>query len=64
MKKDAAIEEIRSVRRNISARFGHNTRALLEYYQGLEAKYKDRLISARAAQKYAPEAGEKKQPHS
>ena len=41
MKKDQAIEEIRSIRHKISEQFGHDTKALLDHYKELEKKYKD-----------------------
>jgi len=45
MRQDRAIEEIRAVRRKISAQYGHDTKALLKHYKELEAKYKNRIIS-------------------
>jgi len=44
MTRDDAIEEIREVRRAISAEFGHDTRALLDHYRELERRYADRLL--------------------
>jgi len=44
MWKDAAIEEIRAVRHEISAQFGHNTKALLDHYRELERQYQARLL--------------------
>jgi hypothetical protein len=44
MTRDEAIEEIREVRRAISAEFGHDTRALLDHYRELERRYADRLL--------------------
>ena len=44
MSEDVLIDEIRAVRRRISERFGHDTRALLAHYKSLEAKYKDRIL--------------------
>lgn len=44
MRRDAAIDEIRAVRHRISERFGHDTKALLDYYRRLEAKYADRML--------------------
>jgi hypothetical protein len=49
MKEDIAIEEIRAVRRRISAAFGHDTGALLEHYRELEHKYADRIMSLEAS---------------
>ncbi len=45
MKKDQAIEEIRSIRHKISEQFGHDTKALLDHYKELEKKYADRILS-------------------
>ncbi|MFO7899003.1 MAG: hypothetical protein R6V58_08080 [Planctomycetota bacterium] len=44
MKKDPAIEQIRQTRREISRRFGDDTRALIEHYQQMESQYADRLL--------------------
>ena len=44
MKKDTAVDEIRAVRHKISERFGHDTRALLDYYREMERKYKGRVL--------------------
>ena len=44
MTRDEAIEEIREVRRAISAEFGDDTRALLDHYRELERRYADRLL--------------------
>ena len=45
MKKDIAIDEIRAVRHRISERFGHNTKALLDYYREMEKRYKNRILA-------------------
>ena len=37
---DYEIDEIRRIRREISARFGHDARKLGEYYRKLEEKYR------------------------
>jgi len=50
MKKDPAIQEIRKTRREISRKFGHDTRALIAHYRSLEAKYADRLVRESAAE--------------
>ena len=47
MKSDKAIEEVRAVRRQISAEYGHDTKALLDHYKGLEKHYQDRIVSRR-----------------
>jgi hypothetical protein len=46
MSKDPPIDEIRAVRHRISARFGHDTKALCDHYRELEKekKYRDRLL--------------------
>jgi hypothetical protein len=44
MKPDPAIEEIRAVRREISAEHGHDTHRLIEHYRELEKKYADRMV--------------------
>ncbi len=47
MKRDPAIEEIRATRQEISAEFGHDTRALLRHYREMEKEYADRMIRNR-----------------
>ena len=47
MGSDPAIEEIRAVRREISADFGHDTRALVRHYQELQKRHKDRFVRDR-----------------
>ena len=42
--RDPAIEEIRAVRRRISAEHGHDIRSLLRYYKEMEKDYADRII--------------------
>ena len=44
MKTDPAIECIRATRHKISAKYAHNTRALIAHYQATESKYRKRLI--------------------
>jgi hypothetical protein len=44
MTRDPAIEEIRSVRRAISAKFNHDIRALLDHYRELEKRDADRML--------------------
>ena len=44
MKPDPAIEDIRRIRRQISARFKHDPRRLVEYYIELQKRHQDRLI--------------------
>lgn len=44
MKNDQPIDEIREVRRRISARFDHDPERLVDYYVKLQEQYRDRLI--------------------
>ena len=41
---DQPIDEIRELRRRISARFDHDPARLVAYYVKLQEKYRDRLI--------------------
>jgi hypothetical protein len=41
---DAVIEEVRAVRRRISARFDHDPARLVAYYEELQKRYQDRLL--------------------
>ena len=43
---DPVIDEIRKVRRRISARFDHDPERLVAYYIELQRRYQDRLIEA------------------
>ena len=45
---DPPIEEIRELRRQISARFNHDPAQLVAYYQKLQEKYRDRLVRSPA----------------
>ncbi len=49
MKKDIAIEEIRQVRKQISAEFGHDIAAMLAYYKSLEKQHRDKMLKAKRA---------------
>jgi hypothetical protein len=40
------IDEIREVRRRISARFDHDPERLVAYYMELQKQYEDRLLDA------------------
>ena len=42
--RDPAIDEIRAVRRRISAEHGHDIRSLLRYYKEMEKDYADRIV--------------------
>lgn len=50
---DPVIDEIRQVRHEISARFDHDPRRLVEHYLELQQRYEDRLVKA-------PRAGREK----
>jgi hypothetical protein len=41
---DPVIDEIREVRRRISAQFDHDPKKLVEYYMELQKRHADRLI--------------------
>ncbi len=45
---DSVIEEVRAVRRQISARFDHDPTRLVAFYQELQKRYQDRLIETAA----------------
>ena len=45
MKEDPAIAAIREIRHKISASVGHDTQKLIEHYQHLQQRYRDRLVS-------------------
>jgi hypothetical protein len=47
---DPVIEEVREVRRRISARVGHDPTRLVAYYIELQRQYQGRLIAAPEAQ--------------
>ncbi len=42
---DPAIDEVRAVRRRISARFDHDPARLVDHYIKLQEQHRDRLIS-------------------
>jgi len=44
VQSDQPIDEIRKVRRRISARFDHDPARLVAYYMKLQEQYRDRLI--------------------
>ena len=41
---DPVIEEIREIRHNISARFGHDPERLVAHYAELQERYRERLV--------------------
>jgi hypothetical protein len=48
MRTDPAIEAIRETRHEISRRFGHDTKALVDHYKKMQEKYADRLVAGLA----------------
>ena len=50
MRRDPAIDGIREVRHRISARYGHDTKALLEQYKELEKLYESRILRTSSAE--------------
>jgi hypothetical protein len=54
MTPDKALEEIRAVRQQISAAYGHDVKAFLEHYRELERQYQERLISRKDAETTPP----------
>lgn len=51
MKSDKAIEEIRTVRKKISAEFDNDPKKLIEHYIELQDQYKERLVKKPAPKK-------------
>lgn len=43
-KTDPAIDAVRAVRRQISARYGHDPKRLIAHYREAQRKYGDRLL--------------------
>lgn len=44
MKSAPAIDEVRAIRRRISAEFDHSTQALLDHFRALEKLFTDRIL--------------------
>lgn len=44
IKNDLTITQIREIRHQISERFNHDPKKIVEYYIELQKKYKDRLL--------------------
>jgi len=42
---DPVIDELRRVRHDISARFGHDPERLVEYYIQIQMQYESRLVT-------------------
>jgi hypothetical protein len=47
---DAPIEEVRELRRQISARFADDPAQMIAYYLKLQEKYRDRLVASPSAE--------------
>ena len=43
---DPVVDEIRKVRRRISARFGHDPARLVRFYLEMQKQFQDRLIGS------------------
>lgn len=50
MNSDPVIDEVRSVRRKISAAYGHDVRKMIADHMKQQARYADRLITPRHTQ--------------
>lgn len=48
MKDGPIIAEIRRVRQELSAKFGHDPRQLVKYFQELEKQHVERIVSFRS----------------
>lgn len=48
---DDAIEEVREIRRQISARFDHDPVKLVEHYMELQKRHGDRLVDPKTVRK-------------
>lgn len=53
---DEVIEEVREIRRQISARFDHDPVKLVEHYIELQKRHADRLVDPRTWKKGEPAA--------
>ena len=53
IKSDPVIDEIREVRRRISARFDHDPAKLVAHYMELQKQRKDRLIQVEKDSEHA-----------
>jgi hypothetical protein len=48
MRSDKAIEEIRRIRKEISAEFDNDPKKLVEHYIELQDQYKERLVKKKS----------------
>jgi hypothetical protein len=44
--RDPVIDEIREIRKQISARFDHDTQKLIEHYMELQKRHQERLLGS------------------
>jgi hypothetical protein len=51
MKSDKTIDEIRKVRKEISAEFDHDPKKLGEHYIKLQERYEERLVKKETSKK-------------
>ena len=51
MKDDPTTARVRAARRRISARTGHDIKRLVQHYQDLQSRHKDRLVEGRNARR-------------
>ena len=45
MKDDPTIDQIREIRRRISARCDHDPKKIVDYYMALQEKFQERLVN-------------------
>ena len=53
---DPVVDEVRDIRRRISARFDHDPEKLVAYYVELQKKYQDKLVDSEQARNRASDA--------
>ena len=58
IRNDQPIDEIRELRRRISARFDHDPARLVAYYVKLQEQYRDRLIDTAKTTQETDHTGE------
>jgi hypothetical protein len=55
-RSDPPIDEVRELRRQISARFGNDPAQLVAHYMELQEKYRDRFVDADKTEKQKDQA--------
>jgi hypothetical protein len=63
-RNDPVIDEVREVRRRISARFNHDPARLIAYYREFQDQYQDRLVTTTAQTPKGKKLGRPTQPSS